>query len=1216
MQYDYERFTPDRFQEFCQALLVREYKGVQCYPVGQKDGGRDAMTRPINDDSVVFQVKFKRDRLKGDDPYALVKSAIDQELPKVKRLADRGATRYVLMTNLAGSSALDVGAMDKAQKYVDDVLPIPGQVWWRLDLDARLHDAYDLRWVFSEIVTSSDMLRMLVAEGLGDNSQKRLLAITGYLTAQYELDEYVKFKQADLQASDLLSLFIDVPVSAHRSRGRNLSRNQDVRQVIRAVIQDEMASEQRINPSKAQVGGATLLSHTAAQADLLRVVIEGAPGQGKSTLAQYVCQVQRMRFLGKDDKLSQLPAKHRLVPARVPFKVDLRDLSSWLRREDPISGKQLPDAVPASLESFLAAQVTHFSGGQAFAVEDLTIFLSKTPSIIVLDGLDEVATMAERKAVIEAVSTASARIQSLSPLTQMVVTTRPAAVANTPTFSPEAWDYLHLESITEDLIYEYTNRWSSARKISVLDVEEIKRILRLKLSSTHVKDLARNAMQLTILLNLVHVRGQALPDHRTELYDKYIDVFFNREADKNKVVLQNRQLLIDLHGFLAWKIHAAAESRRTNGRVTHEVLRELVAEYLTSRAYPTDTLDDLLAGVVQRIVALVSRVEGTFEFEVQPLREYFAARHLYDTAPYSPAGHPQRGTKPEIFEAIAPNPFWLNVTRFYAGCYSVGELSGLADQVEDMVTVGDGAFTSFPRAVATSLMADRVFNQAPRVSQRVAALAVDQLTIRFAFQQWLHGNVSVELSLPVDCGMEEAVALLLRKALTLQSGAGRRETAVMLRRVAPLEVLAPRWLGSRPAQDSTAQDFDRWLEVGAAVGVVPFLSPEEANALAEESDRSWSLLVEGGHPALTNDPSSERRAIEAAADQSISLDSAVSPLGSVGWILNAFRYEFTSHGDLFSILDVEREEWGQSNDPSLSALTTSITEVASSYRGEFDSSREPWDRLIREFEEVLGRTWLSWRLAVAAAARQSLVHAASEEVSFFASNPLDSVQRAREKRSDPRWWETMAFEAQDELSRRAWLLLYLRFANPVSLRGSLATAETICEELTPERFHSVVDGLGRKSGSAIPSGVASELTKMTGSARLRLALATRFSEGAGLSVGSRLTDAELARDPVLADMYLGWIMGQPTPRGAAGWRAMAKEAARVYKFCADPFVGISLRAATVQDLPPALAKEILSNCDNYPASLIALADRVLSAGRQAKPVSVASIARRGRWAAN
>ena len=82
--------------------------------------------------------------------------------------------------------------------------------------------------------------------------------------------------------------------------------------------------------------------------------------------------------------------------------------------------------------------------------------------------------------------------------------------------------------------------------------------------------------------------------------------------------------------------------------------------------------------MVDRIVFLVSRVQGTYEFEVQPLREYFTARHLYETAPYSPPGNPRHGTKPDRFDAIAQSSYWLNVTRFYAGCFSKGELGNVS----------------------------------------------------------------------------------------------------------------------------------------------------------------------------------------------------------------------------------------------------------------------------------------------------------------------------------------------------------------------------------------------------------------------------------------------------------------------------------------------------------------------------------------------------------
>jgi hypothetical protein len=79
----------------------------------------------------------------------------------------------------------------------------------------------------------------------------------------------------------------------------------------------------------------------------------------------------------------------------------------------------------------------------------------------------------------------------------------------------------------------------------------------------------------------------------------------------------------------------------------------------------------------------------------QPLREYFAARHLYETAPYSPPGQEKHGTKPERFEILARNFYWLNVTRFYCGCYSRGELSSLAEGLVELANADDYKNTSY-----------------------------------------------------------------------------------------------------------------------------------------------------------------------------------------------------------------------------------------------------------------------------------------------------------------------------------------------------------------------------------------------------------------------------------------------------------------------------------------------------------------------------------------
>ena len=139
-----------------------------------------------------------------------------------------------------------------------------------------------------------------------------------------------------------------------------------------------------------------------------------------------------------------------------------------------------------------------------------------------------------------------------------------------------------------------------------------------------------------------------------------------------------------------------------------------------------DLAEELLQGTVERVGALVSRIEGTFEFEVQPLREYFAALYLYKTAPYSPPGRTRKGTRPERFQAIARSLYWTNVTRFFCGFYDVGELDGL---VEGLIELGqqDGHnLINRPRRLAMMLLSDQVFSQAPKTMKRLVAFVVEE----------------------------------------------------------------------------------------------------------------------------------------------------------------------------------------------------------------------------------------------------------------------------------------------------------------------------------------------------------------------------------------------------------------------------------------------------------------------------------------------------------
>lgn len=759
MDYSLENLGPERFQEVCHALLAKAFPKTQCFPVGQRDGGRDAVSffpEKESDEFIVYQVKFVRKPLAEKNSHDWLKEIVKDEAPKLRELIPKGAKQYYLLTNVPGTAYPKTGSIDIVQGILNENLDISAQCWWRDDINRRLDDGWNIKWSYPEILTGPDILRYIIENGLTEDAERRTSAIRTFVRDQFERDTEVRFKQVELQ-NKLLDLFIDVPVNFRDSvTPRQLRRRESF--VIYAIAQEHDSHPR--HSQEANVGAATFLLHPLSQQHLNRVVIEGAPGQGKSTIVQYVCQIHRGRILQEGLNDARIPDSHRNNPVRLPFKIDCRDFSLWLSRQNPFSADDTAD-VPAdwqkSLEAFLAAQVKHYSGGAAFTVSDLHAVIKLSAVLLVFDGLDEVADIGRRREVIDQISKGINRLHEIAVSVQTIVTSRPAAFINSPGLPEDTFGYFHLASINRTLIDQYAEKWLKARRLEGKEASDVRRILRDKLDQPHLRELARNPMQLAILLSLVQTRGGSLPDKRTALYDSYVELFFNRESEKSSVVRDHRDLLIDIHRYLAWILHAESQTKQNRGSVSTEQLRQLVESYLTDEGHDPSLAGQLFTGMVERVVALVSRVEGTYEFEVQPLREYFAARHLYNTAPYSPPGSEQRGTLPERFDALCRDFFWLNVTRFYAGCYSKGELPSLVDRLEDLARAPGYKNTSHPQSLAATLLADWVFAQHPKSMKQVVALILDGIGLRYITSGGRRYRRGEPLVLPKQSGNEELV---------------------------------------------------------------------------------------------------------------------------------------------------------------------------------------------------------------------------------------------------------------------------------------------------------------------------------------------------------------------------------------------------------------------------------------------------------------------------
>ena len=440
MRYNYEALNDHSFQQFAQALILVDHPRTQCLPVGQPDGGRDAFLFHVEPDKkgfVVFQVKYSRNPHSKDE-RAVIGDLIRSEKKKVEELVRRGATHYYLITNVPGTAHRDTGSVDRANAVLTAALAVPSQVWWRDDLDRRLDKASDVKWAYPQLLSAADLLPVLLKRLDQPADLQSARTIKSYMATQYESDREIKFKQVDLKRT-LTDLFVDLPLAEktrrdgrddpdRRQRVPHLGLPGDLEASVSQLAAYEEYEFEGDHPLRHAGLAAAFLLQLPLSDGVSRFVLEGAPGQGKSTVTQFLCQVNRLRMLDKVAELKSVESSHREGPVRTPFRVDLRDFAAWLNGRHPFAkanSAPVPEEGRRSLESFIAMQITWLSGARGIDQDQLLQFLERSHSVIVLDGFDEVADISTRAQLVEEICSAAARLDAHSRSLQMIVTSRP-----------------------------------------------------------------------------------------------------------------------------------------------------------------------------------------------------------------------------------------------------------------------------------------------------------------------------------------------------------------------------------------------------------------------------------------------------------------------------------------------------------------------------------------------------------------------------------------------------------------------------------------------------------------------------------------------------------------------------------------------------------------------------------------------------------------------
>lgn len=1225
----FESLGPERFQAFCQSLLSYEEPDLQALPVGQPDGGRDAFrgytpTRVQFSSPVVFQVKFVRKAMPLADPVQWLEGVLKTELPKIERLARRGTNLYRLITNAPGSAHLDTGAVDKVNAYLAKHLPIPAECWWRNDLAIRLAKYPELRWAYPDLLTPTDILRELIGRERSEDSQRRTNAIQAFLSAQYKDDRYVRFRQVELQ-HDLLNAFIDVPT---RLRTRGGQTAAVLANLIMRLAPPELRQTAHTTRDAA-AGAAEVLTHPAANR-FPHVVIEGAPGQGKSTLAQYICQLHRMRLLRRTTDLRRVPKDHISGPLRLPFKIDLRDLAAFLRGDDPFEDDPawsgILDDQPRTVEGFLTGTVRRYSGGAAFDVSDLQMILSESHALFVFDGLDEVGDLSDRRMVVEAIDEAKDRLEGATTLgVQSIVTSRPAVFGPTPGFSVRAVPHLQLVSITQEQAMDYSERWASERKLSPKDKRHDQRILAKQLSQAHIRDLARNPMQLAILLNLIRTKGESVPDRRTELYTGYMQIFFDRESEKSDVVRDTREPLIEFHEYMGWMLHADAERNRSSGGISESDLRSELAAFLVRKEKDPDIVESVFHSI-GRVMALTERVQGRFEFEVQPVREYFAAAFLYKTAQLSTGEHKRPGDLPARFDGLARAPFWLNVVRFYAGFYNSGQLPSLVQRLRKLQDDRRWTLTGRARLLATLFLRDWSFAPDPESRRETVALVLDGFGTRYDLSAAGSGTAAREvMQLPEGASTEE----LLDRAWELLDGSLPRD-----RREAVESVVAESQSSRRSdwidrVRQTEGEARTEWLRMGWIVGLFDSLAEDDRELLwsDEPSERdlgyraAWTLSSGLAHE-VEFDEERSRALVTLLVERGVGMafdGKAPTWLTTFGMLLQpSHMYEVEGLRRFENDLRSQKPEVDPDHAPTVQKVRSLVEDFQSRCEQE-TSAEQVIPSILEEARQEWGEGWGLYRSAFALIAAEGRPRRAGRAVRV--ADPSAGLHRrlryARSKggASQAEWWATEVEDADSPLEKMAIVAAALSWASKQALAAVLEPGARILDGLSEAQFQQVcrqIEWLCRESAPGrTPVIPDSRLAAMPD--RLAIALAHRDP----LTFGHRLYRTRYqdyrGRNPAIVRFALAYAFEDAISARdkKSGNLALVR---RCYRHAGQvPDVIRPIHRIRSRGMSEEVAEAIMKDAAAYPIGLVKEAERVCSMYASVSRPSLYALASEQEW---
>ncbi|MEU8468245.1 hypothetical protein AB0F30_10010 [Streptomyces sp. NPDC029006] len=726
MKFDLYRLGAREFENLTQAIAVAELgPNVAVYGMGS-DGGREATQNEASASGVytVLQAKYKEISTSAQSEATWLIKELRKEFREWKESDKREhkPERFILATNVTLSATPKSGGMDRVAKVMKEEceqLGITEWVVWHAENIGRFLEMHaGIRTSYAAWILPGDILSLIYDDVTRRNTEVAR-AIRSYIPKELLSERYANLDQAgsaDDRTVPLADVFFDVPIGVSQERYARATGARCLETLIAACDVRHCPTEK---PGSPETGPA-----------LNRFVLVGGPGQGKSTVSQFLCQLYRAQLV-KDSssmrnsevraavtQINEQAIKDELLPKarRWPINIPLTRLAD-----------ELAQGKCHNLFDYIAQRVSEASA-TTVAASDMRDWLQRFPWLVVLDGLDEVPGSSNRSQVMSQVSAFQLEADELDADVVVVATTRPQGY--TDEFSPKNYVHYYLTALDTDSALDYGKKLADARHGNSSErVNRLMARLRRAAGEPSTAHLMATPLQVTIMAVLLDRVGKA-PKDRFTLFADYYRVIFERELEKegaaNNLLRDHKTDIDSIHADVGLLLQTRSErSGETESRITVEELDTIIRDRLISEGHAGQELDYLTSSIsraaTHRLVFLVPSRDGEVSFEIRSLQEFWAADALMN------CHEEEIGRRLRI---MAVSSHWRNVLLFALGNIFATRRNNLRDSVVALVSELNShseIFGIMPRRILTgSRLAVEILNDGMVRAPRYEAILVEE----------------------------------------------------------------------------------------------------------------------------------------------------------------------------------------------------------------------------------------------------------------------------------------------------------------------------------------------------------------------------------------------------------------------------------------------------------------------------------------------------------